>query len=207
MTFRFIIIYLLIASAYFYIHFYNFTPAKLKEPLINFPQQIAGWKSISESHFDDSTNNLLKASDYLFRTYRNKNGNAITVYIGYHNGNKESGVIHSPKQCLPGSGWQLVSSSQKTLSLGHDINLVQAIYQKHNNFELFYYWFHVKEKTVSSEYLLKMYGAYYSVLNGRRDTAFVRISTSYETDLPSATTDTEEFIKYFFLELQRFLPL
>ena len=92
----------------------------------------------SQSRFDPEVLAILKPTDYLYRIYKDEEGNKVTIYFGYHDGVPDSGPIHSPKNCLPGSGWHRLSEEVRTMILkDREISLVSAIYQKDGTKELF----------------------------------------------------------------------
>ena len=117
------------------------------------------------------------------------------------------GEIHSPKHCLPGSGWFEVSSRRGELSTpGGTINLVRATFQKGDTKELFLYWFQVRDRTISDEFSLKAAEILNSALYRRRDASFIRVSVPVDTDIDQAVTRGEQFIRDFEPLFREFLP-
>ena len=151
---------------------------------------------ISQQVFDDKTIQNLKATDYLSRKYNNKFNETISLYIGFHNGGKNSGPIHSPKQCLPSNGWLKISSQSNVFSLpnGHQINLVSAVYKKGIQYQLFMYWYQVNEQSISSEINLKLAELLNAIRYNRRDSAFIRVGVTFDDNLPVARRSAEHFI-------------
>ena len=205
---RFIIVCILLAVTALYINLHSDITVPTNKPLAEFPIVNRGWRMVSQSEFNENVLNVLKPTDYLYRQYAGPDGARVNLYIGYHGGGEESGEIHSPKHCLPGSGWYEVSAGKKELVIvGKEINLVEAIYQQGENRELFLYWFQVRGKTLADEYSLKLSEILNSLLYRRRDSAFIRISVPFETDENRANVAGERFIRDFDAEFQRFLPL
>jgi len=204
---RFIIVYLLFALTALYLHLHADIAVPSSKPLGQFPQTHANWKMTSEWAFSANVLNVLKASDYISRQYSDDAGNKVTLYLGYHSGGKDSGGIHSPKHCLPGSGWFEVSSQRGLLDLGgQPVKVVRSIYQKGESKELFLYWFQVKGMILSDEYSLKLAEITNSLLYRRRDSAFIRISVPFEVDQTKAVALGERFTKDFYPVIQEFLP-
>ena len=179
----------------------------IKKSFDQFPTVVSGWRMVGESYLSANVQKVLKASDTLSRQYVNTDGKKVSLYIGYHGGGKDSGGIHSPKHCLPGSGWYEVSTGKRVMELeGKGINLVQSVYQKGSDKEVFLYWFQARSKTINDEYSLKLAEITNSLLYRRRDTAFIRISVPFETDQQAAVAIGEHFLKDMFPAIQSFLP-
>jgi EpsI family protein len=161
----------------------------------------------SRSEFSANILSVLKPTDYLYRQYKDAGGNTLSLYVGYHGGGKDSGGIHSPKNCLPGGGWYEVSTRRRMLETpGGRINLVQAVYQKGESKDLFLYWFQVRDRSISDEYSLKLAEILNSVLYRRRDASFIRVSVPVEADLEQAVARGEQFIRDFEPLFREFLP-
>ena len=204
---RFVIVYVLFAAAGLVITFHSDTEVPINKPFSEFPQQVKSWQLVSKSEFSANVLNVLKATDYLSGQYKDADGKTVGLYIGYHSGGKGSGGIHSPKHCLPGSGWYEASSRRGELAIpGGTINLVRAVYQKGDSKELFIYWFQVRDRSISDEYSLKMAEIVNSVLYRRRDESFIRISVPVDSNIEQATTRGEQFISDFAPLFREFLP-
>ena len=206
-TYRFIIVYILLAATWGYLDFHTDRTIPVAKPLIEFPGNVQGWHVTSQSSFGKEILNVLRPTDYLSRQYSRMTGDTIGLYIGYHDGGKDSGEIHSPKHCLPGSGWQEISSDRMDLVTpkGH-VNLVKAVYQKGENRELFFYWFQVQGNTLTNEYALKVAEIMNSLFHGRRDAAFVRISVPIIADEKGAETSGIDFIREIYPLIGNFIP-
>lgn len=204
---RYLIICLLLIVAGLFIYLHEDVAVPTIRPLREFPVQVTTWQMTSQSEFSADVLDVLKPTDYLYRQYNHARYGTVSLYIGYHGGGKESGGIHSPKHCLPGSGWFEVSTNRQTLdSAGTKLNLVQSVYQKGDSKELFLYWFQVRNATMNDEYSLKMSEIINSLLYRRRDSTFIRISVPFETDRQAAVAVGEEFVRDFVPIIRGFLP-
>jgi len=76
-----------------------------RKSLSEFPKVFGDWTMVSEQSIDDKALKILQVDDYLVRNYRNSRGEILGLYIGYWKSQREGKGIHSPRQCLPGSGW------------------------------------------------------------------------------------------------------
>ncbi len=206
-TFRFVIVYILFAATGIVITLHRDAPIPTSQPLNQFPVQVASWNMSKRGEFSDAILSVLKPTDYLSRQYVTPDGKIVNLYIGYHGGGKSGGEIHSPKHCLPGSGWYEVATSRGSLDIsGGVINLVRAVYQKGDSKELFLYWFQVRNRSISDEYSLKIAQIMNSALHKRRDAAFIRISVPIVTDNDQARALGEQFIRDFEPLIRNYLP-
>ncbi|MGB9082490.1 MAG: exosortase C-terminal domain/associated protein EpsI [Desulfuromonadaceae bacterium] len=204
---RFVIVYVLFAIAALVINFHRDIEIPTNSPFNEFPQQIKTWQILNRSEFSADVLKVLKPTDYLYRQYKDDAGKTVSLYIGYHSGGKDSGGIHSPKQCLPGSGWYEESSRRMgVVTPGGTINLVRAVYQKGESKELFLYWFQVRNRSISSEYSLKLAEIMGSALHRRRDASFIRVSVPFDSDIDHAESRGEQFIRDFEPLIKEYLP-
>lgn len=200
---RFSVIYVLFAAAALIIIFHRDSIVPTNRPFNEFPQQVQSWQMTKKEEFSADVLRLLKPTDYLYRHYKNAGGKTVSLYIGYHGGGKDGGEIHSPKNCLPGSGWLEMSSNRGKLG---KINLVRAIYQNGENRELFLYWFQVRDRSISDEYSLKLAQIVNSALHSRRDASFIRISLPIDSDISQSVAVGEQFIRDFEPLIREYLP-
>jgi EpsI family protein len=204
---RFVTVYLLFIVVGLYLNLHSDVAVPTNKPFSEFPVSNNGWQMHSQSEFSDNVLNVLRPTDYLSRQYTGPDGKQVSLYIGYHSGGKNSGGIHSPKHCLPGSGWYEASSKRTELEVeGKKIKLVRALYQKGESREMFLYWFQVKDKSLSEEYSLKLSEIMNSLLYRRRDSTFIRISVPFETNEARAVATGEQFIRDFYPVIMGFLP-
>ena len=206
---RFYVLFFLLGLSALYVYTRSEAAVPTNKPLDQFPQRVGHWVMTGQARFDEQVLKILKPSDYLSRTYQDQNGNTLSLYIGFHNGGPDSGPIHSPKQCLPGSGWNRQEEKVRSVSIADQkIPYVSAIYQKDVERQLFLYWFQVREDILTNEYALKLAMAKNSFLSNRKDSAFIRIGLSInESDEQSVINTGEQFIRDFFPLIKSYLPI
>ena len=204
---RYYIVYVLLGVTALFIALHTDQAVPVRRSFDQFPAQTGAWTLVSNTVFSDDVLEALKPTDYIYSRYINRDGGVVTLYVGYHDGGKESGEIHSPKHCLPGSGWHELSSGRRQLDTGGEsLNLAQAVYRKGEDSELFLYWFQVRGKTLNDEYSLKLAQITGSLLYRRRDSAFIRVSIPFSDNELSAQKLGERFIGDFLPILEEFLP-
>jgi EpsI family protein len=204
---QFLAVYAALIAAGVYLSLHRDPGVPLKASFNSFPCTISSWRMEAEFTFSSEVKSVLKASDLLSRRYVDERGDQVELYIGYHNGGKESGEVHSPRHCLPGSGWQTESGDNVALAVGGgNLKAVKAIYQKGGSRLLLYYWYQVGRRSVSGEYALKVAEIANSALRGRHDAALIRISVPFKEDEGHATAVADRFLADFLPAINAFLP-
>jgi EpsI family protein len=90
---------------------------------------------------------------------------------------------------------------------GKNLSVVQALYQKGGEKELFNYWYRAKgEENITSEVGLKLAQIRSSMMSRRRDATFIRISAPAGTDERGKQAAVNKFIQDFYPLFQKFLP-
>jgi EpsI family protein len=200
-------LYALLLVAGFYLQARPEPGVPLNRPFSRFPNRVAQWRQVGEDRLDAETLAVLRPTDYLSRTYTDESGNRVTLYLGYHGGGEGSGEVHSPRHCLPGTGWQPVSSRTRKLDPGgQDINAMVAVYGKEDIREVFLYWFEVPGGSTPDEFRLKCEQLFNTLLHNRKDVLFVRISVPARKGVESAEETAARFAREFAPVIRDFLP-
>src|SRR6202012_5503695 len=76
--------------------------------LKSFPASFGNWQEMQNIDVDEETRSVLKADDLLDREYRSPDGVA-NLFIAYFKSQRPGQSPHSPKNCLPGAGFQPVA--------------------------------------------------------------------------------------------------
>lgn len=194
------------------------SPVPLIQEFSKFPLQIAQWQG-ENLPFKKKTLQVLGVSDYLNRRYLSKNGGlgiqrSVWLYVGYYDSQRKGATYHSPKNCLPGSGWEITDIEDLGLplftSLGvrqtHVVNKV--VIQKGLERQLVFYWYQDRGRIIKSEYWAKIYLVWDSITKRRTDGALVRVSIPIENDesIENALGLGIEYIKTISPILVEYLP-
>ncbi len=182
-----------------------------RRPLAEFPHQLGNWEAMRDETIDADTLAVLKANDYLVRTYRNKAGEPADLFIAYYRAQHAGESMHSPKNCLPGSGFQAVQNDRVLLGTdgrGRPIWLNRYVVEKDGQRMLALYWYQENGRTIASEYWGKIYMVWDTFRTGRRDGAIVRISVPMTArgDGGAALNTALDFARASSPYLSRFIP-
>jgi EpsI family protein len=157
---------------------YEVFPPRL--PLNSFPHQLGNWVGWDVPIPPDALA-VLGNGEFLLRVYRNESVRApyVDLFLAYFPSQRTGDTIHSPKNCLPGSGWSPVESSKISVSLpGHaPFPANRYVIAKSTDRSLVLYWYWAHNRGVASEYWAKFYLVADSVRMNRSDGALVRVTT------------------------------
>ncbi|MCA1561552.1 MAG: EpsI family protein, partial [Acidobacteria bacterium] len=90
-------------------------PVPARKSFATFPMVIDGWQGSPGAPFDTRILGVLGVDEYTNLVYARPQQAPVSVYIGYYRSQREGDTIHSPLNCIPGSGWQPVARSALTI--------------------------------------------------------------------------------------------
>ena len=125
--------------------------------LRDFPSKIDVWHS-KDLPYEPEVVKEIGADDYTNREYFG-GGRSIELFIGYYKDQRSGDAIHSPKNCLPGSGWEYlyVLRAFKSGSPDKPVTVNEYIVQQGTEQDLVLYWYQTRERIVASEYWAKFW--------------------------------------------------
>jgi EpsI family protein len=176
-----------------------------------FPVVVDGWRSVQSEILADADLKVLKPSDYLVRFYIDSNGEGASLYIGYWQSQRKGAQVHSPKNCLPGGGWEPIEATRMRIPIpirGEDpsIEVNRYLLQKGEETMIVFYWFQAQGRTTSSELRAKVDLIRNSILRHRSDGAIVRVSSLVHRDARATDGSLVKFVQAFYSNLGEFLP-
>ena len=171
-----------------------------------FPDEFGNWTLIQEQSLDKETQAILKPDDYLLRIYHQTGtGLSASLFVAYFQSQRTDKAPHSPRNCLPGSGWVPTSHTQIEIPVPHQspLRINRYIVAKQEDKATVFYWYQTWNRVVASEYMARFYLIADSVRYNRTDTALVRVMFPGD---PSDYSKDEfaTFIASFYPALQRY---
>jgi len=146
---------------------------------LEFPLELAGRRgtplTMERAYID-----ALRFDDYLLADYDGPGG-AVNVYAAYYRSQQKGRATHSPKTCIPGGGWEIVSLEEVTVpheESGAWFRANRAVIQKSTYKQVVLYWFKQRHRVVTNEYLVKLYLLWDLLTLHRSDGALVRLVTA-----------------------------
>ncbi|TCK19458.1 exosortase D (VPLPA-CTERM-specific) [Thiogranum longum] len=144
-----------------------------------FPSHLGEWRGklnpLEQIYID-----ALRFDDYVQTQYVNSEQDRVGLFASYYASQITGNMPHSPRACLPGGGWNIVDLKQKVISNVQPVGSIQVnrvIIQNGEYRQLVYYWFQQRGRYISSEYLVKWYVFWDSLVRNRSDGALVRLTT------------------------------
>jgi EpsI family protein len=156
-------------------------------PLSEIPTTL-GARSSTEIPLNQETLDVLGKGDFLYRLYspditspKTRDAQApISLFIGYFATQRTGQSIHSPQNCLPGSGWSFLSSgvTEFSDSTGKKYRVGDYLISDGKITEEVLYWYQMHGRSIANDYAAKLYTLADSIEHGRTDAALVRIITN-----------------------------
>jgi EpsI family protein len=150
-------------------------PESLAQPLNTIPLQIQDWRGVDDPPIRGDILASLDASSYLSRTYQ-RGAETLNLFIAYYANQKAGESMHSPKHCLPGSGWEFLSYNQADLRAGAvTIPVNEDLIQKDGARMSVLYWYQSRRRVVAGEYRAKLFLIRDAVVERHTGGAIVRL--------------------------------
>lgn len=181
-----------------------------RSELDTFPLQIGEWQG-KQIFISDDIRKILGDGDFMQRVYRRSPEEPyIELFIAFFPTQRTGSTIHSPKNCLPGSGWVPVESLRVPLKNpeGKRISVNRYVIQKGNNRQLVMYWYQSHDRVVANEYWAKAYMVADAIRLNRTDGALVRfISPLMSDETPQHGQERiESFVESVLPVLPEYIP-
>jgi len=177
-------------------------PDFLALPLDTIDRQIDGWSMTGEEPLTQGVLGRLQLTSYISRIYQ-KNGTRLGLFVAFYAQQRAGESMHSPKHCLPGSGWEIWKHGSAMVPVnGRQVEINQYSIQNSGQRMLIFYWYQSKDRILASEYMGKVLLAKDALFNGHTAGSLVRIMLP---DVPSAPAEGTAFATVLIPEMQRCL--
>lgn len=116
-------------------------------------------------------------TDYVFRSYRASDSSvSFTAFVSYYDRQATGRTIHSPRNCLPGAGWEIVQTDDYAFPVnGRTHNVNRVLLRNGGSSAIAFYWYQGRGRIASNEYRVKWNLLTDAALLGRSEEALVRI--------------------------------
>ena len=207
---RILTVFLLIESTVFYAVAFRTENVPMVGPLSSFPAQSGDWSMKQDVKIEPEIQELLQADDTLNRIYVNSAGTAAYLFIAYFKSQRFGQAPHSPKNCLPGSGWEPIESGPIGIDVpGRSERIWSNRYVVAHGDEksVVFYWYQSHNRIIASEFSAKFWLVTDSIRYHRSDSSLVRVVVPVRNgDIKAATKVGVDFVQMIFPDLTRQLP-
>jgi EpsI family protein len=181
-------------------------------PLDAFPREASGWHMKQEAKIEPEIQDVLKADDLLSRWYANDAETAgAYLFMAFFKTQREGQAPHSPKNCLPGAGFESLESFPITITVaGRDapIRVNRYLTARGDEQSVTLYWYQSHNRIIANEFAAKFWLIADSIRYHRSDTALVKVVVPVRNgDAGAATTTSVAFVQAIFPAIMHQLPM
>lgn len=179
-------------------------------PLATFPFSFGSWRMLDDIPIEQVILDQLKADDTLNRRY--VEGSSVAyLFIAYFKTQRQGAAPHSPKNCLPGSGWEPLSTpSHIAIPVEGRAEPVQSnlyVVARGEQRSAVLYWYQSHRRTIASEYSAKYWLVADAIRYRRSDTALVKVVVPFSgQDSSEAVATGVRFVQTAFPRISAQLP-
>lgn len=204
----FTIVLLAAVGAFLQMHLREKLPQR--EPLASLTTEMGRWQGVDES-ISPEVLRTLGNGDFLQRAYFDRsNSDPVQLFIAYFPTQRSGETVHSPQNCLPGSGWSPLQSGQIVVhKQGYrDFPANRYLIGKGEDRQIVLYWYLSHGRGEASEYRAKLNLVEDAIRFNRSDGALIRLSAVLhrEESPDRAQARLVEFAQQLVPELGRFIP-
>ncbi len=180
-------------------------------PLDLFPLQIGSWQEAENYPVEQEIRDQLRADDLLNRLYQDPSSHAAAnLFVAYFKTQRTGQSPHSPKNCLPGSGWEPEATGTLDVAVegqARPIRINRYVVSHGDEKSVVLYWYQSERRVIASEFAAKFWLVMDSIRYHRSDTALVRVTVAVtHNDQDAATREGVAFVQSVFPVLKSYLP-
>jgi EpsI family protein len=174
--------------------------------LATFPARVGAWTRLADDPIAADVAAQLKADRLLSQTYIDPSTGAVAnLFVAWFNSQRGGDrQPHSPKVCLPGSGWIPEETGEITLeTAAGSIRVNRYVATNRGAHAEILYWYQTPRRAVAGEWAAKIWLVADALRDRRTDTALVRIVVPLT---PGRTAAAAAFARAVYPPLRELLP-
>ena len=181
------------------------------QPLDLFPAQVGSWQETQNYPVEQEIRDQLRADDLLSRAYVDPaSGAAASLFVAYFKTQRTGQSPHSPKNCLPGQGWEPEATGLLDVAVegqAEPIRINRFVVSHGGERSVVLYWYQSQRRVIAREFSAKLWLVLDSIRYHRSDTALVRVTIPVAgNDQDAATQAGVGFVRSVFPLLKGYLP-
>jgi len=177
--------------------------------LAQFPSGFGRWTQSSDVPIDADMASTLRADRLLNRIYSTRAGDSVQFLVAWFQSQRAgASQPHSPKVCLPASGWTPLSSGDLTLATSAGpITVNRYRVSSRDGRATVLYWYQTPRRAMAGEWASKFWLVADAVRDRRTDTALARIIVEEPPGGDRAALESaSDFARSVYPLLRRRLP-
>lgn len=179
-------------------------------PLSAFPRMSGGWVVQHEYSTEKEVQDVLRADDTLNRVYVNPATRSVaSLFMAYFKTQRYGQSPHSPKNCLPGSGWQPIEDTRIPVAVpGREAPIVINKYVIAHGDEqsVVLYWYQSHRHVIAGELSAKLWLVADAIRYHRSDTALVRVIVPVQSTREAAEQSAIGMVQAVYPDIVRQFP-
>jgi EpsI family protein len=180
-----------------------------RAPMGVFPKVVDGVAG-EDLVIPDEERKVAGMSDYVLRAFGPQVNPDFTIYVGYYERQVQGQSIHSPKNCLPGAGWEILQSTRESITEPHVSGSVNRVLLANKGARaLVFYWYQGRGRVEANEYTVKWNLLRDAALFGRTEEALVRIVFPVgesSDDVRRAEARAKQLVPFVISQTDQLLP-
>ena len=150
--------------------------ASLPAPgLDSLPFQISGWTGVTAPPLDAGVADTLAANEYVRRYYQGPRG-VLEMDVAYYAQPRVGTTMHSPLNCLPGSGWEVASvTTRPVMTAAGAWGVRELTVERGTAKYALTYWFQSHDRIIADELSARFHLLRDSLRRRPTDTSLVRV--------------------------------
>lgn len=190
----------------------------LAAPLTGVLSEYPGF-SVRNQVVSEEERRIAGMTDYIAREYSRDSLVAFTTLVSYYDRQSQGKTIHSPRNCLPGAGWEILRAGNRVVTVDGKAHTVNHYILKNGAATaVAFYWYQGRGRVVANEYQVKWNLLRDAAIHGRTEEALVRVvvfpshtptvadSAALERAYAAADVVGDEVAKKLMREVTRVLP-
>lgn len=150
-------------------------PVPLSAPLRTTLPRFSGFQAIDQT-ISDEERRVAGMTDYSARAYSRDSIVDFFTLVSYYDRQGQGKTIHSPRNCLPGAGWEILRGDKRTLDVDGARHVVNHYVLKNGAATtVVYYWYQGRGRVASNEYAVKWNLLRDAAILGHTEEALVRV--------------------------------
>ena len=141
-----------------------------------------------EQTLSDIEREVAGMTDYVARVYFRDSVAAFTTFVSYYDRQTQGKTIHSPRNCLPGAGWEILTAGTTKVNVdGLERVVNRNVLKNGAATAVVYYWYQGRGRVEANEYAVKLNLLRDAAVAGHTEEALVRVVVPVQRAEPSDT--------------------